>query len=165
MTTWRSFRIPTCLWKPKIRAPKDHFDPLWSADMALQQHWSIQPLSAAFLPLKHPSCARRYHRCHAGTWEKSLTLSSSLEKLDDWREWTNMHKHLHYFRGIQRHSTPFHPFQPFLFCCNTAMVTCHPLCDGLGWTLTPHRHTAKMLCLQARSQHMQGGILMAEFPS
>lgn len=69
------------------------------------------------------------------------------------------------FEEFQRHSTPFHPFQPFLFCCNTAMVTCHPLCDGLGWTLTPHRHTAKMLCLQARSQHMQGGILMAEFSS
>lgn len=47
---------------PKIRAPmKDHFDPFWSADMALQ-HWSIQPLSAAFLPVKHPSCASRYYK-------------------------------------------------------------------------------------------------------
>ena len=158
-------RFRPAFQNPKIRAPmKDHFDPLWSADMALQQHWSIQSLSAAFLAVKHPSCASRYHKCHAGTWEKSLTLSSSLEKLDDWRGQicTNI---CTIFEEFHRHSTPFHPFQPFLFCCNTAIMTCHPLCDGLGWTLTPHRHTVKMLCLQARSQHMQGGILIAEFSS
>ncbi len=77
-----------------------------------------------------------------------------------------MDKHLRYwFQEMSKTLNFFHPFQVFLFCCNTAIMACHPLCDGLGGTLAPHLHTAKMLCLQAQSQHMLGGILMRPWDS